>query len=97
MRSMVAVALIALSAAPALAACPPGAYAWLGRGGVEYCRRNIVEPRGRRRSMPRGHARCDRRSGRAHLREDQAGAVEILVRHPPVLITRPRTAARCVP
>jgi len=44
MRSMVAVALIALSAAPALAACQPGAYAWLGRGGVEYCRRDIVSP-----------------------------------------------------
>jgi hypothetical protein len=44
MRSLIAAALIALSAAPALAACPPGAYAWLGRGGVEYCRRDIVDP-----------------------------------------------------
>jgi hypothetical protein len=44
MRSLVATTLIAVLAAPALAACPPGAYAWLGRNGVEYCRRDVVDP-----------------------------------------------------
>jgi hypothetical protein len=44
MRSLIAATLIAVLAAPALAACPPGAYAWLGRNGVEYCRRDVVDP-----------------------------------------------------
>ena len=44
MRRTIAATLVALSSAPALAACPPGAYAWPGRNGVEYCRRDVVGP-----------------------------------------------------
>jgi hypothetical protein len=44
MRWTIAATLIAISAAPALAACPPGAYLWAGRNGVDYCRRDVVGP-----------------------------------------------------
>jgi hypothetical protein len=68
MRSIVAVALIALSAAPALAACPPGAYPWLGRGGVEYCRRDVVDPADGIEACPAGtRAATDHRD--AHVCE----------------------------
>lgn len=68
MRSMVAATLIALSAAPALAACPPGAYAWLGRGGVEYCRRDVVNPADGIEACPAGtRAATDHRD--AHICE----------------------------
>lgn len=42
MRSILAAILIILSAAPALAECPPGAYEWLGHNGTRYCRRNVI-------------------------------------------------------
>jgi hypothetical protein len=45
MRWLLAASLIALgwSAAHALE-CPPGAYAWVNKRGVEYCKREIVGP-----------------------------------------------------
>ena len=44
MRWTIAAMLIATFAVPAFAACPPGAYLWLGRNGVDYCRRDVVSP-----------------------------------------------------
>ncbi len=44
MRRTIAATLIVISSTPALAACPPGAYSWLGRNGVHYCRRDVVGP-----------------------------------------------------
>jgi hypothetical protein len=68
MHRIIAATLIALSAAPALAACPPGAYAWLGRGSVEYCRRNVVSPADGIEACPAGtRAATDHRG--AHICE----------------------------
>jgi hypothetical protein len=44
MRWTIAATLVAISTAPAFAACPLGAYAWPGRNGVDYCRRDVVGP-----------------------------------------------------
>jgi hypothetical protein len=68
MRSLIAATLIAVLAAPALAAWPPGAYAWLGRNGVEYCRRDVVDPADGIEACPAGtRAATDHRD--AHICE----------------------------
>jgi hypothetical protein len=45
MRWFVAAALLTLCSSPVAALdCPAGAYPWLGKRGVEYCRRDLYGP-----------------------------------------------------
>jgi hypothetical protein len=45
MRWSIAASLFALCSTPVLGLeCPDGAYPWIGRHGVEYCKRDIIGP-----------------------------------------------------
>jgi hypothetical protein len=48
MRRLIAAGLVMFPTGAALALdCPQGAYPWVGRNGIEYCKRDVIGPQGR--------------------------------------------------